>query len=195
MRHGQTDWNKQRLIQGHSNIPLNEKGREQAKKVAEAFRDKRVDVMYSSDLLRAYETALEIAKVVSVEKVTTCKRLRERSFGDLEAQAVSKLEELVPGYGTNWGSDAVYNMERLEDAQKRLTDRLVEIVEEAKNKHVVVVSHGAIINLFIHFVTNGEDGTGKRHLENTSISTFKYKDGEWEIVEINNHDHLVKSTE
>ncbi len=147
--------------------------------------------MYSSDLLRAYETALEIAKVVAIEEVKTCERLRERSFGDLEAQAVSKLEELVPGYGTNWGSESVYRMERLEDAQKRLTDRLVEIIEEAKEKHIVVVSHGAIINLFIHFVTNGEDGTGKRHLENTSISTFNYQEGNWQVIEINNHDHLL----
>jgi uncharacterized phosphatase len=49
IRHGQTDWNKNKLIQGHADIPLNEAGRQQAKRVAERFRDIHIDVVYTSD--------------------------------------------------------------------------------------------------------------------------------------------------
>ncbi|MEK1831722.1 histidine phosphatase family protein [Priestia megaterium] len=69
IRHGQTDWNKNKLIQGHADIPLNEAGKQQAKRVAERFRDIHIDVIYTSDLLRAQETAREIAAAAKVEKL------------------------------------------------------------------------------------------------------------------------------
>ncbi|UZW68068.1 histidine phosphatase family protein [Priestia flexa] len=117
--------------------------------------------------------------------------MRERSFGQLEGKPAASLRDLVPNYDTNWGSEALYNMESLEVIQDRLLKRLTEIMKESKGRKVVVVSHGAIINTFIHYVTNGEHGTGKTYLQNTSITTFIYEDQKWKLQTLNNHSHLI----
>ncbi|MCY9021885.1 histidine phosphatase family protein, partial [Priestia megaterium] len=143
IRHGQTDWNKNKLIQGHADIPLNEAGKQQAKRIAERFRDIHIDVIYTSDLLRAQETAREIAAAAKVEKIEVCEQLRERSFGELESKDVEVLHELVPNYATNWGEEPLYNIETLEAAQERMIRRLTEIMEKSIGKKVAVVSHGA----------------------------------------------------
>ena len=62
IRHGQTAWNTQKRLQGHSDIPLNENGRLQAVTLAEILRDEPLDAIFSSDLQRAYQTAYEIAR-------------------------------------------------------------------------------------------------------------------------------------
>ncbi|TYR79379.1 histidine phosphatase family protein [Priestia megaterium] len=191
IRHGQTDWNKQKLIQGHSNIPLNEEGKKQAKKVAKCFENKQISRIYASDLSRAYETAKEIAKAARIKSVETCEKLRERSFGDLEAKSVKVLYELVPNYATNWGAKPLYNIEALEVAQRRFIERLTEIMENSKGEKVVVVSHGAVINAFIHHVTSGEHGTGKTILHNTSITTFTYNQGKWKLEQLNDCTHII----
>ncbi|MGG2089858.1 histidine phosphatase family protein [Priestia aryabhattai] len=190
IRHGQTDWNKNKLIQGHADIPLNETGRQQAKRVAERFRDIHIDVVYTSDLLRAQETAREIASAAKVEKVEICEQLRERSFGELESKNVEVLHELVPNYATNWGEEPLYSIETLEAAQERMVRRLTEIMKESIGKKVAVVSHGAAINTFIHHVTSGEQGTGTTILQNTSITTFAYESGKWRLETINDAKHL-----
>ena len=63
IRHGQTAWNTQKRLQGHSDIPLNENGRLQAVTLAKILRDEPLDAIFSSDLQRAYQTAYEIAKI------------------------------------------------------------------------------------------------------------------------------------
>ncbi|WP_282022772.1 histidine phosphatase family protein [Priestia flexa] len=191
IRHGQTEWNKKSLIQGQRNIGLDEQGMKQAQQVAQFLKNEGIEKLYSSDLTRAYDTAAAIAAASGINDIETCERLRERSFGQLEGKPAASLRDLVPNYDTNWGSEALYNMESLEVIQDRLLKRLTEIVKESKGRKVVVVSHGAIINTFIHYVTNGEHGTGKTALQNTSITTFIYEDQKWKLQTLNNHSHLI----
>lgn len=191
IRHGQTEWNKKSLIQGQRNIGLDEQGMKQAQQVAQFLKNEGIEKLYSSDLTRAYDTAAAIAAASGINDIETCERLRERSFGQLEGKPAASLRDLVPNYDTNWGSEALYNMESLEVIQDRLLKRLTEIMKESKGRKVVVVSHGAIINTFIHYVTNGEHGTGKTALQNTSITTFIHEDQKWKLQTLNNHSHLI----
>ncbi|UNL85751.1 histidine phosphatase family protein [Priestia koreensis] len=190
VRHGETDWNKQKLLQGHTNIPLNEQGKRQAKQLAEKFKDIRLDRIYASDLERAVETARTVGAKKGITDVQMFERLRERCFGEMEGIEVVKLDELLPNCWTNWGEDSVHGIEPLEEMQSRMAEQLRDIMEEAKEEHVLVVSHGAAINSFIHFVTKGESGTGILRLKNTAVTSFTYKEGEWEMVTCNDDSHL-----
>ncbi len=85
VRHGQTDWNKKRIIQGQTDTTLNPEGEEQARIIAEKFKTLELDLAFSSDLLRAKRTA-EIIALEHQLAVQTTEQLRERRFGSLEGQ-------------------------------------------------------------------------------------------------------------
>ena len=82
-RHGETDWNVERRVQGHSDTPLNDTGRAQARALAEELAGEPIDAVYSSDLVRAHETARIVAAQRGLE-VTAIRDLRERNFGTWE---------------------------------------------------------------------------------------------------------------
>jgi broad specificity phosphatase PhoE len=91
LRHGETDWNKQELLQGHSDIPLNDTGRAQAMAAAESFIPHNIQVIVASPLSRARETAEIINKTLKAEMVFE-HGIKERSFGDLEGGAYATFE-------------------------------------------------------------------------------------------------------
>ena len=80
IRHGETEYNRQKKWQGWSDIPLNKAGRKQAQLLAHRLKHEVIDVLYTSDLKRAVETAHAIAKSVNLQLIKT-KKLRERNIG------------------------------------------------------------------------------------------------------------------
>ena len=91
VRHGETDWNKQSRLQGHTDVPLSEEGVRQSEMVAERFRGMTVDAVYSSDLLRATQTAELIGAAVGVPTQPRAE-LREAHFGDWEGLTRADVE-------------------------------------------------------------------------------------------------------
>jgi 2,3-bisphosphoglycerate-dependent phosphoglycerate mutase len=89
-RHGETDWNVERRWQGHSDTPLNDTGRAQARALAEELKSEPIDVVYSSDLMRAHETARLVAEPRGLD-VTAVRGLRERSFGSVEGMTSNEI--------------------------------------------------------------------------------------------------------
>ena len=77
VRHGETDWNREGRVQGHSDVPLNDTGRAQARALAARLAAERVDAVYASDLRRARDTACEVARA-SGHPVTTTPRPHDR---------------------------------------------------------------------------------------------------------------------
>ena len=92
IRHGETAWNVDTRIQGHSDIGLNDTGRWQAERLARALTDDRLDAVYSSDLLRALDTASALAASTGLT-VRTDAALRERSFGVFEGLTFAQIEQ------------------------------------------------------------------------------------------------------
>src|SRR5438876_6692501 len=80
-RHGETDWNRDGRFQGHADPPLNDRGREQARSLADALADQPIEAIYSSDLRRAHETAQIVAQRQGLE-VLVDPDLRERDVGE-----------------------------------------------------------------------------------------------------------------
>lgn len=184
VRHGETDWNAARRIQGHSDIELNERGIMQAKQVGEHFRSKTIHAVYSSDLTRARHTAVQIARHFSFD-VATHASLRERSYGDWEGLT---YEEIRSRFANQ--DEASCRIETFEAMQQRAVQTLTQLAAAHPNEAIVVVSHGGLINSFLHHVTGGLQGPGITKIDNTGICVFRYCEQRWEVLQINNTDHL-----
>ena len=95
LRHGETAWNVDARIQGGLDIELNETGRWQARRAAQALASEKIEAIYSSDLLRAWDTACTIAKATGQE-VQAVQPLRERGFGVFEGKTFTEIESIWP---------------------------------------------------------------------------------------------------
>jgi 2,3-bisphosphoglycerate-dependent phosphoglycerate mutase len=101
IRHGETAWNVDTRIQGQLDIPLNDTGRWQAHRLALAMAEEGLDAIYSSDLLRAYETAQAVASG-SGREIVTDTGLRERGFGEFEGLTFKEIEQRWPDQSERW---------------------------------------------------------------------------------------------
>ena len=101
VRHGETDWNATGRIQGHNDTPLNAAGRQQALRAAQRLALQPVRGLYSSDLARAYETAMIIGEPLGLTVVTS-PRLRERRYGAWEGLTAAEIQARYPEQFAMW---------------------------------------------------------------------------------------------
>ena len=147
VRHGVTEWNELGKVQGKSNIPLNERGRQQAFALANRLAlEESWDFIFSSDLTRAVETTNIISTKLGLSDIYFDERIREIDCGEIEG---TNEQDRVSKWGSEWRSLEL-GMESFEDVSKRGTNFLEEIVEKYKGKRILVVSHGAIISLTLN---------------------------------------------
>ena len=145
IRHGETEWNKEKKLQGQSDVPLNEYGRELAKITAEALKDVVFDEIYASPLIRALETA-RIIKAERNINVKTDDRLKEISFGVFEGVPSNELGEQFSNF---FFAPECYvpaeDGESYEELCIRAGKFLEEVIYPLKNtdKTVLIVAHGA----------------------------------------------------
>lgn len=145
-RHGHTEWNGQQRIQGHSDVPLSDRGREQAAHSAPLVAALQPAVIVSSDLQRCTETAAALAEWTG-QAVRTDSRLRERAYGQWEGLTLAEVAQRYPeSYARKQaGADAAdlgHGVERPADVMKRVGEALRAIAEEHPGVTTVVVSHG-----------------------------------------------------
>ena len=141
VRHGQTDWNAQRRLQGSTDIPLNDVGRGQARDAVATLSGYEWDAVVSSPLSRAAETADLIAAGLGLSVARRVPELTERSFGPAEGlQAGPELEALrIPGGFRGAESD--------DDAATRGLAALEALAGEFSGRRVLVIAHGTLIRL------------------------------------------------
>jgi broad specificity phosphatase PhoE len=155
-RHGETDWNAEGRWQGHSDTPLNERGREQAAELAAQLDS--VDVVYASDLARARETAEIAAGRLGVDLHLDA-RLRERSFGAWEGLTSAEIEERFADAHRRWKSGEGFGADDAEpfDAfAARIHAFLDDVLARHPTDEVLVVAHGGSIRV-IHALAMGLD--------------------------------------
>jgi probable phosphoglycerate mutase len=142
VRHGQTDWNAQRRLQGSTDIPLNDVGRGQARDAVAVLQDYQWDAVVSSPLSRAAETANLIAAGLGLSVDRRVPELAERSFGPAEGlQAGPELEALRTPDGGFRGAES-------EDAAaSRGLAALEALAEEFRGRRVLVVAHGTLLRV------------------------------------------------
>lgn len=190
IRHGETEWNKLRKIQGHTDIPLNDMGLLQAQRVAKRLSSYSLHHICSSDLLRAKQTAEEIAKYHPNRSIAHFHEFRERNYGQWEGHDLEKMKRLYPEHEDGQKLGEKYGIERLEEMQERALNKLAELARFHPEKHMAIISHGGLINALLLSISEGEYGTGKTKLNNTSFNHISYEHGQWIIHVVNDSSHL-----
>lgn len=139
-RHGQTDWNKEGKLQGHSDIPLNQTGCEQAKGLYLKFQDIQIDHIYSSDLGRALETAK--FAFGNSSKILKTKNLREIACGDYEGIHRESLGEDIIAKVLSGEPFTFPGGESTAEHFERVRDELLRIHKEHTGEKIAVSTHG-----------------------------------------------------
>lgn len=166
LRHGQTPWNKLKKLQGRMDIPLNENGLELAAKTGEAMLEVPIDLVISSPLKRARQTA-ELITVGRNIPMIIDERIEEISFGDYEGESVLDDEsEVIPAdflhkfYNKPLKCNRPPHGESFQDVIERTKDFYKSLIEnpEYKDKNILISSHGAASRCFLcNFYTDKED--------------------------------------
>lgn len=161
VRHGETDYNREKRIAGQLDVPLNELGRAQARATAELLKDESIAAVYASDLLRAAETAQFIAAKHKLD-VISFKELRERSYGHWEGKLSEEIERLFPEEYEQLRQAPLDFVppggESRKELYERVTKKLNEILAGHSAESVVIVSHGGPIRAMINYVIAQELG-------------------------------------
>lgn len=156
VRHGETAWNVGTRIQGQLDIGLNATGEWQARRVGQALADEAIDVVYASDLTRAWNTALEIARPLGLQ-VRPEPRLRERAFGCFEGMSFAEIEQNLPDQARLWRErDPAFTPEGGESLLV-FRDRITAVAAELAARHpgelVVLVAHGGVMDVLYRAAT------------------------------------------
>lgn len=152
VRHGETLWNQSKRYQGHSDIPLNETGIEQAKKVAKRLAGEKIHGIYSSDLLRAVQTGKIIGEEHDVEPVMV-KEFREVNFGMWEGLSyeaiMAEWPEVLSAIYERPGSVQIPGGESFYDVQERTIRGLTKCLLSHQDETIIVVSHGGTMRVLL----------------------------------------------
>lgn len=175
LRHGQTDWNIDFRLQGVTDIPLNETGIQQAHIAAQALNGEDWDVVLTSPLSRARDTAAIVISLAGLPEAQVEPLLLERSFG--EAEGLKHDEWRATYQNTN----EVPGGETIEALEIRAWQLLDEILKNHAGKRILTVSHGALIRKLLGMVSLGEYPREGERLSNASLSVFVHDASGWQI--------------
>ncbi|MGF2948098.1 histidine phosphatase family protein [Microbacterium alcoholitolerans] len=184
VRHGQTDWNLDRRIQGSTDIPLNDTGRSDARAAAAVLAGVGYDAVYASPLVRAQETARIIADELGLADPVLTRGLREREFGDGEGM-------LVEEYLQQWSDWQTVppGAETLEQVGERALDSLARIARASRRRSapraesIIVVSHGGVIRALLTHVSGGTLPREGDVIRNGSVHRFVAEPGSLRLLE------------
>jgi broad specificity phosphatase PhoE len=201
VRHGETQFNAKKMHQ-HNEVPLSPHGLQQAKFVANRFRDIPIDIILSSDVLRAQQTTEEIAKVVQKQIFYTPLLQERKNPSEIRGKAYDDPDAVKI-------KDLLQKNSRLEDWHYSDEENFCDIKKRAleffdylslfKEENILAVSHGGMITLIIGLLIFGQEMTYKEHhhiyetlrLSNTGITVCEQiPSGMWRLITWNDHAHL-----
>lgn len=180
VRHGETDWNRMKKIQGREDIPLNEAGILQAHDCGKAFGQNHVtiDGIISSPLKRAEQTARIIGNYVGVKEVLVHEDLTEKDYGPISGLTQEERAQFEQSHQET-------DVESFESISMRMMSVIKDLSGEAKTKNYIIVSHGAALNTVLSVLSDHKVGTGITRLKNTAISEISCGDDKLELLDYN----------
>lgn len=192
IRHGESVGNREGIWQGQLDYPLTDKGIEQASLLAEWLADEQIDVLYSSDLVRAKHTAEIIASYHGLQLQTT-PLLREINLGRFQGLTRQEVEEKYPELANiDWYQSGLEDVEQIDQLFSRARLFITQLWSVCQDKRVVAVSHGGFINGLLMALLNIK-WKGKKvfTLKNTSITTLDFIDSDQVLIHgVNETPHL-----
>lgn len=197
VRHGETAWNVEARLQGQLDIPLNERGLEQARRTAHWLAEDQPDVVVSSDLARAQATAQAIASFNRVP-LELDPGLRERSFGGFQGMTHTEVADRWPELSARWKSrDPEFAPGMTGDGESltvfyaRCIEATLRIAERHAGKTVVLVAHGGVMDCLYRAATRVPlDAPRIWQLDNAAINRLLHTSSGLTMVGWNDTSHL-----
>lgn len=197
VRHGETDWNVERRLQGHEDMPLNATGRAQALALGQALAGGRFDAIYSSDLVRALDTAKAVAAQTGV-LVTPLAAIRERNFGVFQGHTRHEAEQLFPAMQARVTAREPDFVPPEGESLRQCFDRIAAVLVELAHKHagqsILLVAHGGVLDAARRFVIDMPLHLPRDfELGNAALNWLTHVDGHWTLGAWNDQKHLASS--
>jgi probable phosphoglycerate mutase len=180
IRHGQTAWNADGRIQGHTDIGLDAVGNWQAERLAQALADDELQAIYSSDLMRARQTAAPLA----ARKVLPARAdpgLRERGFGEFEGLSFAQIQQRWPDQAEAWRRRdpdfGAHGGEVLREFRHRVVATVDRLARAHRGQSIALVTHGGVLDLLYREATRvALDAPRTWQLANASINRLLHSD-------------------
>lgn len=196
-RHGQTLWNIEGRVQGSLDSPLTEKGILQARSLALRLKNEKIQRIYSSDSLRAINTAEEIRRELGLGELSLNAALREFSFGEWEGRVWQELRGAYPDIFKIWDSEphlvTTPGGENMEIVLKRSWDFLQKIIQKHQGETICLVTHGVTLKLLVTkalgFEVHEWAKTPWQH--NTALNILEVEGEQWIPHVLGDCQHLV----
>ncbi len=193
VRHGESKANELNVFLGHGDLDLTEKGRLQAEKTANFLKDVKANAIYSSDLSRAYNTALATAEKLNLPIIKD-KGLREIDAGEWDFMPYVELakrdKEGITTWITNFSEAKCFGGESVKEVQKRMVSTIDKIVKENLGKTLLLFSHATSIRAFVAFCIDEKDMQKIPWVNNASVTVLEYNDGKYTLLEYGKDDFM-----
>lgn len=195
-RHGQSIANQEHLFAGHSDFDLSELGYAQAELTSRYILDNySPDVIYSSDLKRAYNTASPTARALGLEIIRDT-RLREIFAGQWESMSTTDIDRVFHEDFQVWKDDYANSRctggESVAEAYERAVDAVIDIARNNLGKTVLISTHATMVRAIIANASGiGAEGLGRLYFpHNASVSVFDFENDRIVPVQVNIYEHL-----
>ncbi|WP_024821749.1 MULTISPECIES: alpha-ribazole phosphatase [Aminobacterium] len=199
VRHGRTDWNNEQRYQGHSDVPLNEEGLDQARRVSLRLASFQAELIVSSPLQRAAQTAAIIAEHQVSTSILLRKGLEEIGFGEWEGLTVTEVEACFPEEHRRWRQDPSSTVpgggESFSSVQQRVDNVLKEIMTREEERILVVAHGGTIRTALVSLLGVSSSLVWRMRLDNCSISCIQAYRGLSMLSFLNDATHLYVESE
>ena len=194
IRHGETDWNRQQRFQGQIDVPLNEAGQRQARRLGERLATEPADQLFSSDLQRAQQTAAPLA-VAWQATPALVPGLREQCFGVLEGLDVPAIKSRHPDLWTRWlehrADFALPGGESLQQFHARVIGAVKALADVHPGRRLAVVTHGGVLDMLWRTAHGlALDGLRTCDIPNTGLNHLRWRQGTLDIVRWADASHL-----
>jgi probable phosphoglycerate mutase len=184
LRHGETDWNKSGLIQGHTDIPLNDTGRAQAEQVVSILARAPIQRIVASTLSRAYETA-SIVNAALQKPLAVDEGLKERHFGEFEGLKIQEMDELKDGMlkkglpAEENGYPCPPKGEPYAEFRVRTIAAFRRNLEQFEGENILFVAHGGVYRVLRRCLFTELD-----HSANVQPFHFEKRDQKWALINL-----------
>jgi probable phosphoglycerate mutase len=195
IRHGETDWNREKRLQGFIDIGLNAIGIEQAKLLASVLQSESIDAAYASDLVRAYDTAHTIAQHHQLE-VLKDPSLRERCYGEIQGKTYAEIAVTHPENYEAWVTRNAHFQPQDGESLQQFYDRVINGLKNIAKQHlgqtILVVAHGGVLDC-VYRAAENIPLSEKRKIEllNTSLNRLKFDGEKFQIISWGDTSHLA----
>lgn len=195
VRHGQTEWNILGKTQGHGNSQLTEKGILQAKELSVGMEKYHIDMIFSSDLGRAVQTAEIVGEKFGI-KVQQTEALREMGFGEWEGKLIPEITEKYSDIYKTWRNEPhlakIPGGETLDTIKKRLEIFIEELNEKYDNKNILLVSHSVTVRVFLLLMLDSDMKNIYRiKQDNTALNIVEWRNYGPVVTKMNDTSHIT----